>query len=451
MKAWQNHRLGDVVDEGGGSIQTGPFGSQLHASDYVAEGIPCIMPANMKNNRVDVSGIARISEHDANRLKRHIVKTGDIVYSRRGDITQKALIRENENGFFCGTGCLLLRPGKKIDPAFLTYYLSTKTYQLWIASQAVGATMPNLNTGILNRVSFCAPDKDDQERIASVLTALDAKIELNNRINAELEGMAKLLYDYWFVQFDFPMSASQAAALGKPHLTGHPYRASGGKMNYNKTLKREIPEGWSDQSISCMIASDKAGDWGEETAIGNYQTEVYCLRGTDINSLNGNGTTTPPKRFILRKNEFKLLKPNDLIIEISGGSPTQSTGRASALLKPVFARFDKPLICSNFCKALSLKLDTSIFYFYRTWAGLYDAGVFFNWEGKTSGIKNLLFDSFVNNHRVVNPDKEITRQFDEILTPFEKIKQANLIQNQELTQLRDWLLPMLMNGQVTVN
>jgi len=245
VKAWQKHRLGDVVDEGGGSIQTGPFGSQLHASDYVAEGIPCIMPANMKNNRVNVSGIARISEHDANRLKRHIVKTGDIVYSRRGDVTQKALVRENENGFFCGTGCLLLRPGKKIDPAFLTYYLSTKIYQSWIASQAVGATMPNLNTGILNRVSFCAPDKDDQERIASVLTALDAKIELNNRINAELEGMAKLLYDYWFVQFDFPMTANQAAALGKPHLTGHPYRASGGKMIYNETLKRDIPEGWN--------------------------------------------------------------------------------------------------------------------------------------------------------------------------------------------------------------
>lgn len=292
MKSWQTHRLGDLVDEGGGSIQTGPFGSQLHASDYVSEGIPCIMPADMKDNRVDVSTIARISEHDANRLKRHIVQTGDIVYSRRGDVTQKALITEHENGFFCGTGCLLLRPGAKIDPAFLTYYLSTKTYQSWIASQAVGATMPNLNTGILSRVSFRAPEKPDQKRIAKVLSALDAKIALNQRMNEELEGMAKLLYDYWFVQHDFPMSAAQAKALGKPKLAGRPYRASGGPMTYHATLKREIPQGWEVGNI--FSVSDVGGGatpskkvpefWGGEVPFftpTDARSEPFCMDTED--------------------------------------------------------------------------------------------------------------------------------------------------------------------------
>ena len=88
------------------------------------------------------------------------------------------------------------------------------------------------------------PDLNEQQKIASVLSALDSKIELNNRINAELEAMAKTLYDYWFVQFDFPISEEQAIAMGKPELKGKPYKSSGGKMVYNKELKREIPEGW---------------------------------------------------------------------------------------------------------------------------------------------------------------------------------------------------------------
>jgi type I restriction enzyme, S subunit len=120
MSDWKATTLGEIVAAGGGKIQTGPFGSQLHASDYVDEGVPCIMPTNLKNNRVDLAGIAFISQNDANRLSQHLVREGDIVYSRRGDVTQKALIRKGEAGYFCGTGCLLVRPGTIVDPEFLT-------------------------------------------------------------------------------------------------------------------------------------------------------------------------------------------------------------------------------------------------------------------------------------------------------------------------------------------
>jgi len=415
-------------------------------------GIPLIATNCIKETSLypTFENIRYVSEETHRTWFRAHLQPEDILFVNKGTPGRVCMVPDPVS--FCAAQDMIgLRADRsKVYPRYLFAFLRSDWVKEKIRNYHVGLAIPHFKKQDLDAITVPKRSDDEQKAIGDLYFLLSEKIELNNRINAELEGMAKLLYDYWFVQFDFPMTTAQAAALGKPHLTGHPYSASGGKMIYNETLKREIPEGWSDQSISCMIASDKAGDWGEESAIGNYQTEVYCLRGTDINSLNGNGTTTPPKRFILRKNEFKILKPNDLIIEISGGSPTQSTGRASALLKPVFARFDKPLICSNFCKALSLKPDASVFYFYRTWVGLYDAGVFFNWEGKTSGIKNLLFDSFANNHRAVNPDKEITRQFDEILTPFEEIKQANLIQNQELTQLRDWLLPMLMNGQVTV-
>ncbi|XGI78400.1 restriction endonuclease subunit S [Enterobacter hormaechei] len=433
-----NSTLGDLVKAGGGVIHTGPFGSQLHAEDYVAEGIPCIMPANMKDNRVDLSKISFISDKDAQRLSKYLVKEGDIVYSRRGNVTLKALIRKNEVGYFCGTGCLLLRPGNLLDSDYLTYYLSTPKIQSWIISQAIGATMPNLNTGILARIPFSGPEKAIQEKISSVLKTIDDKIELNNRINAELEAMAKTLHDYWFVQFDFP------------DANGKPYKSSGGKMEYNDILEHEIPAGWSVDTLSAWIANDKTGDWGKENREGNYTLQVNCIRGADINSMNGYGNTSMPVRYISGKNEKKLLSAYDFVIEISGGSPTQSTGRMTFITKEMLDRFAHPVICSNFCKAITLKDNLYFYNFAYTWNDIYNKGILFGWEGKTSGIKNLLFDSFVDKHHVCIPHKDLVKIFHDIMVPLHQKKQNNLKENAELEKLRDWLLPLLINGQVKV-
>jgi hypothetical protein len=202
--------------------------------------------------------------------------------------------------------------------------------------------------------------------------------------------------------------------------------------------------------FSDWIKETKAGDWGKDTEEGNYTERVYCVRGADINGLNGKGEVKAPQRFILKNNLSKALKPNDFIIEISGGSPTQSKGRIAILTNKTFDRFDTNIICSNFCKAISLKDENYIFNFQQEWQRLYDAGVFFGYEGKTSGIKNFLFDSFVNSYKVVLPPKEIVDQYYKVVQHLEEKKQSNLQQNQELAQLRDWLLPMLMNGQLKV-
>src|SRR3990172_9993485 len=122
---WETTTLGDICQRGGGFIQTGPFGSQLHAADYVEAGIPTIMPKNIGENKVIEDGISRITQKDAERLSKYRVKSGDIVYSRRGDVTLRALIREHQNGWLCGTGSLMVRLGKGIvDPRFVSYYLS---------------------------------------------------------------------------------------------------------------------------------------------------------------------------------------------------------------------------------------------------------------------------------------------------------------------------------------
>ena len=307
-----------------------------------------------------------------------------------------------------------------------------------IQKSASGSIQDNINIDYLSKMRIKVPEKDYQDKIVEVLSSIDKKILLNNQINQELEAMAKTLYDYWFVQFDFP------------DQNGNPYKSSGGKMIYNPELKREIPEGWGVTTFSSWISDNKTGDWGKETSEGNYTLEVDCIRGADINGLSGNGKTDMPTRFILEKNKNKLLTDFDIVIEISGGSPTQSTGRIVGISENVLNRFDLPLICSNFCKAVSLKEQETFYNFVYEWKNLYDNGVLFSWEGKTSGIKNLLFDSFVTNYHIAQPPIDLMKQFFDYASSVDKKTQLLLKQNQELTQLRDWLLPMLMNGQVKV-
>jgi len=213
---WRETTLGQLTQKGGGFIQTGPFGSQLHASDYVEEGIPVIMPVNLVDNRISLENIARITEADAQRLSKHLVQEGDIVYSRRGDVTRKALITSDEVGMFCGTGCLLVRPGDQVDPQFLKYHLSTPENQEWIVRHAIGATMPNLNTSILGDIPLRIPSMVIQKLIAAILGTLDNKIALNRQINTTLESMAQTLFKSWFVDFDPVIDNALAAGNDIP-------------------------------------------------------------------------------------------------------------------------------------------------------------------------------------------------------------------------------------------
>lgn len=335
---------------------------------------------------------------------------------------------------------LKAKPQECIDREYLYYFLKQDAvfqYVDKLSARTGGQTGVDLVS--LNKYPIRLPeDISDQQKLVSVLSALDAKINCNNHINTELEAMAKMLYDYWFVQFDFP------------DANGKPYKSSGGKMVNNATLKREIPVGWDVGPLSEWIATDKTGDWGKETAEGNYTLCVDCIRGADINGLNGSGAVSPPTRFILEKNSAKVLAPFDFVIEISGGSPTQSTGRLALITEETIGRFSRPLICSNFCKAISLKDNAYFFNFAYLWKSAYDNKALFGWEGKTSGIKNLLFDAFTTKHLVSMPSQKLAKRFFEFIAPMEAKKQKLLQETEALAALRDWLLPLLMNGQVTV-
>lgn len=244
--------------------------------------------------------------------------------------------------------------------------------------------------------------------------------------------MAKQLYDYWFVQFDFP------------NEEGKPYKSSGGKMVYSEKLKRDIPKGWAELTLNSFIKSKKSGDWGADTTKEDM-IGVGCIRGADIVSLNN-----IPIRYITKKHSDRLLDYGDVVIEVSGGSPIQATGRVALITEGVIKRNGGAIVCSNFCQSFSMKERSYSEYFYYLWKSLYDNGNMFNFEGKTSGIKNLQTDVFLATHWYKAP-KSLILKFHNVVETFHDIIDKNIEEINNLTKQRDKLLPLLMNGQVSVN
>jgi restriction endonuclease S subunit len=244
--------------------------------------------------------------------------------------------------------------------------------------------------------------------------------------------MMKQLYDYWFVQFDFP------------NEEGKPYKSSGGKMVWNKKIKREIPEDWKEVTLNAFIDKNKAGDWGYDTPK-DGTIKVGCVRGADIIKLND-----VPTRYITSKHSDRLLEDGDIVIEISGGSPVQATGRVALITNGVIGRNGGALVCSNFCQSFNMKKREFSEYFYYLWRNLYDNGNMFNFEGKTSGIKNFQTDVFLANHWFEVP-KQLIETFHTIVAQYHLMIDQNIIENNNLIKQRDELLPLLMNGQVSVN
>jgi len=207
------------------------------------------MPQNIGDNRVIEDGIARITADDAERLSRYLVRTGDIVYSRRGDVEKRALIGEKEEGWLCGTGCLRVRFGAQdISPQFASYYLGHPNVRAWIVRHAQGATMPNLNTSILSSLPFVVPPLAEQRAIAHILGTLDDKIELNRRTNETLEEMARAIFTSWFVDFDPVRAKTEGQDPGLPkHIADlFPDRFEDSELG-------EIPAGWEVGNLGDLL------------------------------------------------------------------------------------------------------------------------------------------------------------------------------------------------------
>ena len=283
-----------------------------------------------------------------------------------------------------------------------------------IQNSASGSIQDNINIEYLTGLRFKIPLKAYQDKIVAVLSALDKKIELNNRINAELEAMAKTLYDYWFVQFDFP------------DANGKPYKTTGGKMVYNSTLKREIPEGWCDKRLS-QIANITMGQSPEGSSYNDEGVGTIFYQGsTDFGWLfpTTRQYTTAPSR-MARKGDI-LLSVRAPVGDMNIANTDCCIGRGLAALNSKTGS------------------DGFLFYVMKYFKQIFGRR---NSEGTTFGsiTKNDL-----HSLTLAYPTPDLLKKYDVVVTNYNKMIFERSVENKELVSLRDWLLPMLMNGQVTV-
>lgn len=331
-------------------------------------------------------------------------------------------ILDDDEVAFGSSEFIVLRAKENADNEYLYYLARSPAFRKKAISCMEGTSgRKRVNEGVLKLQELLIPEKSDQQKIAAVLSALDAKIELNNRINTELEAMVKTLYDFWFVQFDFL------------DQNGKPYKSSGGKMAYNEILKREIPQGWSGENI-LAVAELFGGGTPSKKKVEYWNGEIPFFTPTDAD----------PNVFKISTDEFITvdgLKNSSSRLFSKGTVFITARGSVGKLM---IAANDMAM--NQSCYALKARPNINYSYLYYAAKEL----IHFLKVKSSGSVFNSIVSNDIKHTFLVIPTSKVIKDFSDKVEPvFEKIL-LNTRENQQLTQLRDWLLPMLMNGQVTV-
>lgn len=400
-------------------IAAGPFGSNLKVECFVPSGFPIIDGANLKGYKVTDNITKFVTEEKARSLSRSIAHRGDVIVTISGTIGQIAYIPEDSlyDEYLCSQRQFRVSfDSSMVYVPYLVFYFHTFEGQNKILSFANQTGVPALSQPLKNfkKIRLCLPSLQEQRRIASIVETINDKIENNIKINDNLRQQAQALFKKWFVD------------------------------NPDAIL-------WKEGTFSNLIEKTISGDWGKDSPSGNNTEMVYCIRGADIPEVRAGNKGKMPTRYILPKNyAAKQLVDGDIVVEISGGSPTQSTGRAAAVSDALLARYDKGMVCTNFCKALKPRAGYSMYVYYY-WQYLYDRDIFFSYENGTTGIKNLDINGFIETEPIVIAPEDLVEKFDAVCqTVFSKIY-ANGMENEQLALVRDTILPKLMSGEIDVS
>lgn len=394
MGEWKEVELSAVAE-----VQTGPFGSQLHAADYVPVGVPVIMPNNIGQRlTLNEANMSFITEADTTRLARYKVQEGDIVFSRRGDVDKCILIDARKSGWFCGTGCLFARLNStKVDPTFVAYQFDGPELKNWLRTNAVGTTMPNLNSTILSEAPLVLPDFPEQRAIASVLSSLDAKIDLLHRQNRTLEGMAEALFREWFVE--------------------------------------RAEEGWEEGTLGDILSVQ--GGTTPSTKNPAFWDGEYCW--TTPRDLSGDQSL--------------------YLFDTARKITAEGLGQIGSGLLPVGTLLLSSRAPVGYMAFAAVAVAINQGYIAITGNAGYSNRFIYLWlkanmetvKGHANGSTfQEISKSAFKTIELIIPPKARVKEFDSVVEPlFEKIK-TNQLQTQSLTKLRDTLLPKLMSGEVKI-
>lgn len=419
-----------TIDPSKGAVQTGPFGSILHSYDYADEGIPLLLVKNIVEGSVVENGVPRVNFEKANELKKFWLKEGDIVFTRVGAVGRTLYVtKEYEGWMFSGQTLRIRINNPDVNNKFVEFYFRSPQYQSLSESTSLGSTRASINTSILANTNIPLPSKEEQDKIVEILLSIDQKIELNHQMNQTLEALGQAIFWHWFIDFEFPDE------------NGMPYKSNGGAMVDSELGK--IPQGWE---------------------VGKLDKYVNMIKGCSYKSVHltkANNALVTLKSVgrdgIFKKNGFKeysgdfkreqVIIDGDVVI-----AQTDLTQKAEVLGKPVIVRtvpHYQKLIASLDLAIVRPKnghLNKEFIYEILKTKTFHNHAI--SYANGTTVLH--LSKEAVPNYETTIPPKKIIDNFKRILKPiFDKINFNNL-ESENLSHIRDSLLPKLMSGKIRV-
>jgi type I restriction enzyme S subunit len=378
----------------------------------VTEGPYFLNISSLSAGRLDLTQSDHVSPSDFAQWTRRVTPTeNDLLFSYETRLGEAALMPAQVKACL-GRRMALLRPDERVvDPKFLLYYYLSPDFQQLIEQHTIpGATVNRIGLSTMGTWPVSLPSLPDQQAIAEVLGAVDDKIAANTKVIS--------LVDQVF-------------------LAEH--------------TRQSMSEGTTSVSLSSLVGGVIGGDWGTTDQSDVYSEEVRCIRGADIESLQTGGLGKMPTRFI-KSNSLKRrnLAAGDIIVEMSGGSPTQSTGRPVLISDALSKRFSLPLMSSNFCRIVRLKNPLTAVYVYGALRKSWNSGEFFQFENGSTGIKNLAFADYCALKTIKIPDYDNLLKFNELANNTIGLMQSIGTESDRLAATRDALLPQLMSGKLRV-
>lgn len=376
-------------------IQTGPFGSQLHKEDYVADGTPIVTVEHLGNKMFSEQNLPRVSNTDKNRLKKYVLKQGDIVFSRVGSVDRCSYVDQKHDGWMFSGRCLRVRPTSEIDSEYLYYYFCLEETKQFVRNIAVGATMPSINTKLLGEVVVTFPELEQQKRISGILSAIDSKIEVNQKINDNLYAQVKAIFSKNFLDLDFLPDGWKTGNLLDiaDYLNGlamQKYRPKDGETGLPVLKIKELRQGICDASSELCSPSIKS--------------EYIIHDGDIIFSWSGS-----------------------LLVDIWCGG---NCGLNQHLFKVTSNNYDK--------------------WFYYLWTAHHLDRFIAVAADKATTMGHIKREE-LEKVEVIIPSKCDYKRIGALIKPLFDLIISNRIENRKLTALRNILLPKIMAGEIDVS
>lgn len=408
---------------------------------YVANGVPMVRVTDVKYGALKLGAALQVSsETFAEYSRRYVAKKGDIIISRVGSYGNTSWVVET--GFCLGQNVSSISP-TRIDPRFLYYSLNSPSVRSQIEGRVVGSTQKTLSLKAIKELRIARLGVNREHKVGAFLGALDDRISLLRETNATLDAIAQALFKSWFVDFD-PVCAKQEgrAPEGMDEATAALF-----PDGFEDSEPGLVPRGWRLAPFGQLLSHTIGGDWGAESPDDKNETQVAIIRGTDIPDLQAGGNNRVPIRYTSNKKLLtRKLQHGDIVLEVSGGSKDQPTGRSLYVTDRLLGQFDCAVVPASFCRLLRPNTEDLGVLLGQHLSYIYAQGKTWEYQNQSTGIANFQTTHFLETELVAVPPDEVLAEFGNIVKPL--LGRSQLSQIQRLAELRDTLLPRLISGQL---